>query len=249
MKPGGIGREECVAGGDQPRRRALVVAQRVRCAGLPAGGQVGVQVSIAKAVDRLLGITDEEQWARCLRIAGGVDTAEDRVLQGIRVLELVDQCHRIAAAQGFGEPREIAGSERCIDVQEHVVEGLHAQPALLLAQRGGGLVEHPAQQVQAGEVQCLRHRRVPRQQIVGGGEEGMRGRRLVLLRPGGDHVRREETRLAGFRNGSAAQVAAGEPHGPGAGPGADAVLPVRTGVERGEPGEQYVGRSGAIAPP
>ena len=83
------------------RAGALVVEQRVLGARVPACAQVGVQVGVAEAVDRLLRVADEEQR----RAVAEVDALEDRELQRVGVLELVDQRGREALAQRVGEPR------------------------------------------------------------------------------------------------------------------------------------------------
>ena len=59
-----------------------------------------MQVGVAEAVDRLLRIADEEQR----RAVPEVDALEDRELQRVGILELVDQRRRETLAQRVGEP-------------------------------------------------------------------------------------------------------------------------------------------------
>ena len=58
-----------------------------------------MEVGVAEAVDRLLRIADEEHR----RVAAAVDRLEDRELQRIGVLELVDQRRGILRAQAVGQ--------------------------------------------------------------------------------------------------------------------------------------------------
>ncbi len=182
----GIYGEQRVAGSDQAGGRALVVAQGGRRIDLPPGGQVGVQVGVAKAVDRLLGIADQEQRRRRPLGAGAINAVENCVLQRVGVLEFVNQRHRIALAQGASQPGRIARSQGGVDVVQHVIEGQHALPALGLSHGGAGFGEQAAQQAQARHLQRLCHGRVHGQQLIGGVEEGVGGWRLLLLGPGGD---------------------------------------------------------------
>ncbi len=76
------------------------MAQRVAGVGAIARGEVGEQVGAAEAVDRLLGVADQEQ--RAMAILGAVDAVEDAELQRVGVLELVDQRHRVARVQRRG---------------------------------------------------------------------------------------------------------------------------------------------------
>ena len=97
-----VGAEQGIAGVDQRRRRALVVAQGVARVGTIARAEIGEQVGTAKAVDRLFRITDQEQAA--VTTLGAVDAIEDAELQRIGVLKLIDERDRIARMERSGEP-------------------------------------------------------------------------------------------------------------------------------------------------
>lgn len=83
-----VGAEQGVRRGYQCLARALVVGERRLAGSLAARREVGVQVGVAKAVDRLLRIADQKERQLVL---GGVDPPQDRELQRVGVLELVDQ--------------------------------------------------------------------------------------------------------------------------------------------------------------
>ena len=74
----------------------MVGAQQVVAAsgGLPHR-QVAVDVGASKAVDRLLGVADQQQGARPAVVADAVEPVEDAGLHRRGVLELIDQRHRV----------------------------------------------------------------------------------------------------------------------------------------------------------
>ena len=62
------------------------------------GGEIGEDIGAAKAEDRLLGIADQEEPARRAE-----DPLEDRVLQRIGILKLVDQRRGILRADALAQ--------------------------------------------------------------------------------------------------------------------------------------------------
>ena len=141
--------EQRVQAAQQRLRRALVLAQRVDLGRERARVQVGRQIGIAKAVDRLLGVAHQKQ--RRGRVV--VERLEHRELQRIGVLKLVDQRGREARFQRRGQVWAVFGRQPLVQVVKHVVEGDHAALALELAQRGGAVGEQRAQQAQAVEIE------------------------------------------------------------------------------------------------
>ncbi|ESS36622.1 hypothetical protein P355_2075 [Burkholderia cenocepacia KC-01] len=129
-----IRQEEAIARFDDRGCRALVDRERVARARPCARGEIGMQVGRAETVDRLLRIADEKQ-----RAARREDPVEDRELQRIGILELVDQRGRIARAQRLGEPWMRV--QRVIQVREQVIERYDATRALALGQLAGRHVE------------------------------------------------------------------------------------------------------------
>jgi hypothetical protein len=95
------------------------------------GGEIGVDVGAAKAIDGLLRIADYEQATRPQlpfdpRLIGRAFAAEppqDLCLEGIGVLELVDQDSRIAPAEipayGLVTGKEVTGViEQVVEIQQ-----------------------------------------------------------------------------------------------------------------------------------
>ena len=88
--------EERVVGVEQALVAAPVRLQRRARAGGLGGGEVRVDVRAAEGIDGLLGVADEHE--RPLAVAEGA--VDDRPLDGVGVLELVDEDDLEAAAQG-----------------------------------------------------------------------------------------------------------------------------------------------------
>ena len=72
--------------------RALIVSQGQALTRRGAGAEVDVQIGVAKGVDRLLRITDEQQGTRVF-----IDAIENTVLQRIGILEFIDERKRKAS--------------------------------------------------------------------------------------------------------------------------------------------------------
>ena len=94
-----VGAEEGVEPGHEPGNRALVLVQGVDPPAALGGVEVGVEIGAAEAVDRLLGIADQDERVATVP----VDAPEDGVLEGIGILELVDERRGIAPPQEGGE--------------------------------------------------------------------------------------------------------------------------------------------------
>ena len=86
---------------DQIAVAAVVGAQGVALLGVGfgCGGEVGVDIGAAKAVDGLLGVA-HQKYGHALADKGGV---ENGVLQRVGVLEFVDERHAPFGRQGLGE--------------------------------------------------------------------------------------------------------------------------------------------------
>ena len=108
--------------------------------------QVGVQVGIAEAVDRLLRVAHQEQRraAAARRARGRWRTAAGRC-PGTRRSARPESAARSACASA-APPSPVS---RCVQVEQHVVEADHALLALGLAQCVGPCVDQLAQQPQA----------------------------------------------------------------------------------------------------
>ena len=153
-----VGAEQGVQGVQQRLARALVLAQGVLGGGLVARLQVGRQVGVAKAVDRLFRVTDQEQ-----RAAGvAIDRAEDRELQRVSVLELVDQRRRKPSPQRCRQARALG--QALVQIEQHVVKRDHPARPLGLAQFDRALSQQVAQQAQTVQRQRLRSRLAQREQ-------------------------------------------------------------------------------------
>ena len=107
-------------------QRELLVRGRHRLA-------IGRDVGAAETVDRLLGVTDQDQ--RAVAVEGAL---QDLPLHRVGVLELVDQHHLAAPAQPLDRSRCGGVTQRVPQPQQLVVEGEQAQPSL----PGGELVPH-----------------------------------------------------------------------------------------------------------
>ena len=99
--------EAMVDGLDQRLRGAVIDRQGIVAAfGGGARLQVAVNVGPTKAINRLLGIANQQQSTRRVVARGLVNRVKDAVLGGRRVLKFVDQGHRVllcdALAQAFG---------------------------------------------------------------------------------------------------------------------------------------------------
>ena len=104
-----------------PPAAQLVHGRQHRTVGTPVGAQredlgalhgrqVGVDVTAPEGEDGLLGVTHQDQPGVVAVAAGlvGVDGAEDVPLDGVGVLELVDEGDRVLRGQALGRHRDIA---------------------------------------------------------------------------------------------------------------------------------------------
>ncbi len=85
--------EHRVVGVEQGLVAAPVGVQGVLRAGRPRGVEIGIDVGAAEGVDRLLGVADEHQAGRRAVVDEG--PSQDVPLDGVSVLELVDQHHSV----------------------------------------------------------------------------------------------------------------------------------------------------------
>ena len=167
-----------VDGGHQRGRRAVVGGQQV----VPAGGglahaEVAVDVGAAKAVNRLLGVADQQQRGGGVVVGDAVEPVEDARLQRRGVLKLIDQRHRVL---GQDTPAQPVG---CLAVDAGV--GLGAQRAVQpgqqvgKAKRAGLLLEHGQA---LGDLRCRMQaqRAGQRRQLADGRHE--LGKSLEIIR-------------------------------------------------------------------
>ena len=115
------------------------------CGGSPCA-QVGVDVRTAEGVDRLLGITDQQQAALGLCVVQRVDAGEQAILQRVGVLEFVDQRHRKLPADQLGQALAVVAVQSLVEAAEHVVEA-HFRPLPL---GFGKACAHPGRRVLQG---------------------------------------------------------------------------------------------------
>ena len=243
--------EQPVLRADQRLARALVGQQRVAGTGQGAGPQIGVQIGMTEAVDRLLGVADQAQRRRRWvgRRASTVDRLEDRELQRVGVLELVDQRRREAFEQRCGQHRPVRVGQPLVQVEQHVVEGDHALAALGRTQLLGAVGDQPAQQAQPGQRQLglLLGQRI--QQCLRRVEKIMGRRGAAFFGAPGQHAAAKQRQLGRQRGGAGRRLGAGQHRSPAGLRGQHAVLAVGAAVELAQPGQQGVGDRGRVRPP
>ena len=142
-----------------------------------AGGQIGGQVGIAEAVNRLFGIA--HQKARQGAVA--IHRLQDLPLQGVGVLEFVDQCSRKSRTQALGQCHTDRGLQGSVQVVQHVIESLHAQRTLGIAQCRAAMREHVPQQPPAQGIPQIGQRRARVQKPLHDIKQGMIGGRQATL--------------------------------------------------------------------
>jgi hypothetical protein len=119
---------------------------------MTAGGEIGEDVGAAEGVDRLLRVADEEEGTACIRTEG----AEDGVLDGVGILEFVDEDRLVAGAQGVKEAGAILAGDGAGDFAEQVVVGAEIESRLALARFAVAPEEEVAlQSEEAGPAEVL----------------------------------------------------------------------------------------------
>ena len=131
---------------------------------------IGENIRAAKGVNRLLGIANQQQ--RVLRLPY-VETAENAVLLRIGVLEFIDQRHRIACADRFGEHLAARLMQRLVETAEQIVKAQQRAQPFLTARRQANLFQR------AGDHQIAQRQRFG-QESVDGVEQRMT-RRFALF--------------------------------------------------------------------
>ena len=124
--------------------RPVIGAQHMvaACGGL-ACGQIAEDVGPAKAIDRLLGVADQEQRRVLPVLRGAVNAVKDAELQRRCVLKLVDHRHRKLLAQPLRQTLARVGiGQRHIQALQHVGKAKQAAAALELG--------HALQHMRAG---------------------------------------------------------------------------------------------------
>ena len=119
----------------------------VAARGGAARGQVAVDVRPPKTVNRLFGVTDQQQRRVQIVICRAVDKVKDAELQGRGVLELVDERHRKLLTQALRQAlARFRVGQRRVQALEHVGKAKQAAAALEL----GHALQHMAASVQTG---------------------------------------------------------------------------------------------------
>ena len=115
-------RVERVERRDQLPRGTEVGVQRERAGRAVTRFQVSIDVAAAEAIDRLLGIADHHQATAIRAFVVAIDAIKDRVLQRVRVLELVHHRDRPCLEQVIGE--DAAAWRQCaVHALDELVEG------------------------------------------------------------------------------------------------------------------------------
>ncbi len=104
----------------QGRRGAEVAREPVTGRGCPAGRAVGVEIASPETVDGLLGISHQHQQVPGLGSSGCEGPVQDPPLQGIGVLELIDQRCPVALGEGLDQARPLAAVATGIEANEQV---------------------------------------------------------------------------------------------------------------------------------
>ena len=171
-----LGRERPVERAQDLRTRAEVGLQRLarRRRGQPrALGSEQIDVGVAKAVDRLLGVADGEQV-----VAG--DRLDQRQLHGVGVLQLVD--HDRGKARGVALLQLVVGGQQAARLKLEVLEvqagDLPLAPLVVLAEAG----EQTVEQVADRSGLTGRARRAKRVERLGVGRAGVGGQRGAVAR-------------------------------------------------------------------
>ena len=139
------------------RSRAEVLVQHRCLLRHLLGLQVGVDITAAEAIDRLLGVTDQEQrrrqaeFAHLRRIAEhGV---EDAPLAVVGILELIDQRDAVLRAQLLHQCQPLRAFQRQRHAIDQIVVGLHPASALQCLQPLRGVGAKRVQEIQRGGTQ------------------------------------------------------------------------------------------------
>ena len=147
------------------------------CSGA-AGREVAVDVGTAKTVDRLLGVTDQQQCSVLPVLGCAVDAVKDAKLQRRSVLELVDECHGKLLAQSLGQSLTRFGvGQGHIQALQHVGKPKLATAALEL----GHALQHMGTGVQTGGLRGFGQGLKPGQELRIGLAFGRQINHIALL--------------------------------------------------------------------
>ena len=111
--------EQRVVGVDEALVAAPVDLERRALVGPVGRFEVGVDVGAAEGVDRLLRVADEDER----RVAVPEGAAHDVPLDGVGVLELVDEHDAVALSEALGRGLAAGALERVVEAGEQVVVG------------------------------------------------------------------------------------------------------------------------------
>ena len=108
-----------------------------------SGAQIAVYVRAPEPVDRLLGITDQQQGTVGIIVCGSIDTVEEAVLQGRRVLEFVNQCYGVLRQNPRAQHSAVLACQSTVQALQHIREakrpGLALEKLHALLNLGGGV--------------------------------------------------------------------------------------------------------------
>ena len=131
--------EERVVGVDQALVAAPVGRQRGLRARAASGVEVGVDVGAAERVDRLLRVADQHERDLAVAERG----LHDLPLDGVGVLELVDEHDAVAGAQPCRGDGPALARERVAQARQQVVVGHHAHAPLARLELDAGGAGQP----------------------------------------------------------------------------------------------------------
>ena len=102
-----------------------------------------VYVRAPEPVDRLLGITDQQQGTVGIIVCGSIDTVEEAVLQGRCVLEFVNQCYGVLRQNPRAQHSAVLACQSTVQALQHIREakrpGLALEELHALLNLGGGV--------------------------------------------------------------------------------------------------------------
>ena len=113
--------------------------------GGPARLQVAGNVGAAKAINRLLGVANQQQGAGRVVLRHAVNLVKDLVLQRRGVLKLVNQRHRVLLHQALAQALGVGALQGCVQARQQVGKAKVAAQALALQHPRA----HPGRRVQA----------------------------------------------------------------------------------------------------
>ena len=141
--------EDLVHRGDQPRLGAPVLAEREAIAGVVRGFKVGEDIRSAEAIDGLLRVANQKEKGNAAREGA----AKDRVLDGVRVLEFINEGGPVTGLEVCGQRFATRSRQGVIQARQQVIVILNL--ALGLAAREFCPREFHEGELEAGQPNLL----------------------------------------------------------------------------------------------